>query len=131
MHEQLRCKGYDKNSKLWVIGYFIKRSLGLNGCSYIIISEVNDKEYVVEKESVGSFIGYFGKERRGVYTGDVIKHRYGIGVIYFDKDSYNYNVRPNGFTDWASHEWYDTNNIEVIGNIFSNPELEEILTDKT
>ena len=85
----------------------------------------------VDKETVGQYIGLQDKNDKKIFEGDIIKTYHGLGKVVFSKKfalfGYIMLDRENKeteydyrFTDIAMEE-----GIEVIGNIYDNPELLE------
>ncbi len=68
--------------------------------------------------SCDQFTGLKDKNQKEIYEGDIVKYWGGIAPIVYDK---------YGFAIWNSDcDFFDINqpeSIEVIGNIFENPEL--------
>ena len=95
--------------------------------------------YIVEPETIGQFTGLYDKNRKEIFEGDIVsvysdcdgyyvEERNLRGVVMFDdKDFFDYEVSFNHIRNCcleylANHR----DNIEVIGNIYDNPELLEV-----
>mgnify|MGYP001599044543 CR=1 FL=1 len=76
--------------------------------------------YEVEPENVGQFTGILDKNKKEIYEGDIVKHRNGISKIIFNHLSFTIHNEQEFET--YLHEWW-TGDLEVIGNIYENPEL--------
>lgn len=99
----------------------------------------NSAKFKVIKESVGQFTGLYDKNGKEIYEGDIVSYNRTI-QNYDDDDILNprYYKTPqyetksfksdvkymyNSFTIMDNSKW---NDLQVIGNIYENPEL---LTD--
>ena len=102
----------------WVEGYyFAKPILNLH---YIILGE---NQWMIDSETLCEFTGLYDKNKNKIYEHDIVQYpssgykqeiKYGV----WDECGYSYEVYG---WDVPSFE-----GIEVIGNIFDNPELLEV-----
>ncbi|MFD1206668.1 YopX family protein [Sporosarcina contaminans] len=126
-------RGKDKKTGQWVYGSYVATAVGLH---YIIpqnlISNVLP-EWIVDKESVGQFTGLHDKTGVEIYEGDVLKipdlyetpenthATYHNETVYFEQGAFR-TVNGKLDEDWD----YLSEESEVIGNIYENPELLEV-----
>ncbi len=87
-----------------------------------------DDYHPVKSETVGQFTGLVDKNGVEIYEGDFVIHRYSKeegknDYIIFDTSTLSFMLNDMSYQDWATSEWYDIDNLEVIGNIYENPEL--------
>ena len=93
-------------------------SLGENG-GYII------------PETVGQYTGLCDRNRKKIFEGDIVETKYGrlCEVVWYSSNRYqSWGLKPletkhrypDAYDVWAS------NNLEVIGNVFDNPDFLEV-----
>ena len=127
----------------WVEGYIVPYALSTyeEGIEIISTDGINYDELdgwqpsfsgdYVNPETVGQFTGMTDKNGKEIFEGDVVAftrvnalgwntHRVGE-VRYYDELPIFYIMASTG----DAWDWVDCENIEVIGNIFDDPELME------
>lgn len=89
---------------------------------------VNEFWIPVQPESVGQYTGITDKKGRDIYEGDILE--YGYVVTYVDGSdkeslgmSVGFHIQQNDFERHRELEVGDF--LEIIGNIYDNPELLE------
>jgi uncharacterized phage protein (TIGR01671 family) len=77
----------------------------------------NDSDYEVMQ-----FTGLHDKNGKEIYEGDIVKHFNGVQVVEWSEDSASFqmNLNDNVLDQEVS---FDSQDVEVIGNIYENPEL--------
>lgn len=126
---EYKFRGKSIKTKEWVYGYywtnqngnyFIRQTIDLNGCFTIADIEVIP-------ETVGQYTGLKDKNGKEIYEGDIVINREEevIGKITWNKEEasfYFFMLYEDGYyeeeklIDWISE-------LEVVGNIYDNPEL--------
>ena len=100
-------RGKRPSDSKWVRGYYQQYPQG-----YVHIQNDNLDWTPVIPETVGQYVGRKDRNGRKIFEGDVVKSSWGYsGVVEFDSFIY------------AMCEGMVSEDIEIIGNIFDNPDL--------
>ena len=119
--EKFTIGGYPLDS-IWIYGGIFAASMKSDRC--IITSYDDCKKYPVHADTVGQYTGLTDKNGTKIFEGDILKSDDGnIGIIrWYDEEA--------AFLIWCTNKrrlyYLGDNNfsrIEVIDNIYDNPEL--------
>lgn len=129
MHDKNLYRGKRVDNGEWVDGDLIHRQIW--GCALAIIRISDDgfehyEEYEVIPESVGQFTGLTGKNGNKIFEGDIVKVTTGIEGYKSTYHSAIQEVKYNAESGIAVFLPFDNSDmveVEVIGNIYDNPEL--------
>lgn len=131
----IRFRGRDVVTGNWSFGYYY-RSKGNT-----IIRDELDNECIVIPETVGEYAGTLDKYGFKIFEGDIVKYSFekydeyldetkehsGVGKIGYSNLYARFTIEPklNSIDGWISIPDVSEANehLEIIGNIFSNPEL--------
>ena len=86
-------------------------------------SVLNDCNNEQERFIIMQWTQLKDKNGKEIYEGDIVYVicEDGNAVIEWDEDSAKFSIK---FDDWiADFDWYSGKDLEVIGNIYENPEL--------
>ena len=123
MNREIKFRAWDKLEERFIKcdeGYQGHYVLSLKGEFHNLQNGSGGKEYVVQQ-----YTGLKDKNNKEVYEGDlvecddVIRGRM-YGEVVYDNDHGAFRIVFTYFLQWT---FYKAENIEVIGNIFENPEL--------
>ena len=132
---EFRAKGLFKDR--WYYGYFVDCKRNMR-CQIVNLDEEKcDLTHYVRKDTVGQYIGLKDKNGKKIFEGDIVRDDYGIYKIIFDRYGWDSCAGYTGFIGiytWETPDiegWYEANRcidddkLEIIGNIYDNPELLE------
>lgn len=133
---EIKFRGKRIDNGEWVYGCLVRYS---DNSSYIFGDYVDKNEvWKVLTETVGQFTGLLDVNGKEIYEGDIIKvtGEFAIddsGIIKWSQQEDDYTYHCGFMVDWQeevkrrSHLsfWANHREIEIIGNIYDNPELLE------
>ena len=135
MEREIKFRGFSISCKKWMYGYvWIVPGVNLH---YILTGKIDVKDCSIEKyavypESVGQFTGLKDKNGKEVYKGDIVKEqRRRFKDKYFavkwnnDIGSYIFEPLDKSLKSYPCFNIGTVKGLEVIGNIYENPELLE------
>lgn len=108
----------------WVYGYYLPSIY--EDVDIITVLEdfnLNQKNYAVLKETVGQFTGLTDKNGKEIYEGDIATDGKNIYTVEFSMWSYAFVWDKHGSQNDFHFEKSDNQEMELIGNIYDNPEL--------
>ena len=135
-------KGKRKDNGEWVEGYLLKvKIISPSSAKWVektLILIQQDEVYEVIPETVGQYTGLTDKNGKKIWEGDIVRtlapcciDKYIAGVVMFGEYSSTYQSSNVGYyVDWSLNKniamYCKMGDIEVIGNVFDNPELIEV-----
>ncbi len=108
---EIKFRARNANSSSWVYGYFTAENNG----NYIVNK---DGKFPVIAGTVGQFTGCCDENGREIYEGDVVKTPLSWRKITFNHSAFCIEDDEGAY---PIINFYST--LEVIGNIYENPEL--------
>lgn len=124
-----KCNEIGKKCGQWIEGFYAKD----DGKPLIAINKDNGiNGYFVDPSTVGQFTGVTDKNGEKIFEGDIVKHESGA-IVLFHKVVFE---RRNGcayfgavmgeYETWGFCNSFPPTLVEVVGNIYDNPELLEV-----
>lgn len=116
MNREILFRGKESNSGKWVYGYlWSKRTIG-------VTSPVgNVDEVVVDPATVGQYTGLTDKNGVKIFEGDILNENGYCFTVVYDARNAKFKLKYVHVIQYP--EWNRGVLMEVIGNIYDNPEL--------
>lgn len=119
MNREIKFRGKRIDNGEWVYGYLADEDY-INDIDSIDLSSIE-----VDRDTVGQFTGLFDKNGKEIFEGDIIKG-FDITIeVWYSEDKACFMAEmkepQNDMVDILGG--YDTARMEIIGNIYDNPEL--------
>lgn len=119
MKREIKFRGKRIDNKKWVYGFLADEDY-INDIDSIDLSSIE-----VDIDTVGQFTGLFDKNGKEIYEGDIIKG-FDITIeVWYSEDRACFIAEmkepQNDMMDILGG--YDTERMEIIGNIYDNPNL--------
>lgn len=123
--EKVRLNG-EKIKSNWVYGGIFSQN-GDGDFAIIYQQEPTVEKYPVYADTVGQYTNMLDKNGRKIFEGDIIdfSDRYdgdGYGVVRYDAEATEFEFVYDNFCEGLGRSYW-SENVEVIGNIYDNPEL--------
>ena len=127
---EIKFRGLDNNG-VWYYGYINKYSF--NGYTAASIRFSNESGsiliYQVKEETVGQYTGIKDKNGNEIYEGDILGDFIGLGVVKYNECTAGFVIDILGQINEITFGEINYNNyvLEVIGNIYENPDILDII----
>ena len=116
-------RGKRKDNGEWVQGYLYRSSEKLN--PFIMLKSEKGASYEVNADTVGQYTSLTDKNGTKIFEGDIVKYGDTVhNVVFEQRNGTAYFGLVYSTLETLSFGYYqDLKQIEVIGNIYDNPEL--------
>lgn len=127
MMREILFRGKRKDNGEWVQGYLYRSSEKLN--PFIMLKSEKGASYEVNADTVGQYTGLTDKNGTKIFEGDIVDFSKrpdngDYGTVIYDADETAFGIEYYNIYRGLGENYYPKN-IEVIGNIYDNPELLE------
>ncbi len=123
-------RGKDPESGESYYGYYVKRNGGDRG-SLILEDYFLESYEIVKPETVGQYTGLSDKNGVKIFEGDVVKSIAAWYAVEFENGGYGLRLFGKGeLIPIMGRGNFNANEVEVIGNVFDNPELLEVIVNE-
>lgn len=122
MNHTIKFRGKPLSTGGWVYGYYYvaPKRMYADKVDHCIV-DIYGAIFAVDPKTVGQYIGKKDKEGEEIYEDDICDgHSDGYGIIKWDDGECAYIYV---FDDGNSVGLWETENLEVIGNLTDNPDL--------
>lgn len=116
-----------KGDNKWIEGDLLH---GYNGYVCITKKLLGVETWQVDPKTVGQYTGLCDRDGKKIFEGDIVRYVEGdiggsegtyIGAICFEPEKAGFAIKRDDYRAFFVNSWLI--DIEVIGNIYDNPEL--------
>lgn len=117
-------RGKRSDNGEWLYGYYVGPSGIIDDHEICDINDITGCRYEVDPSAVGQYTGLTDKNGKKIFEGDLIQNRDGdIGRVTWYPEHVAFMIYRKNRPMVFNIEGLDTDAVEVIGNIYDNPEL--------
>jgi len=116
MEREIKCRALAKDGT-WRYGYYPCLNVDMGNTKYPMDIFWNNFLSSFRRETLGQWTGLLDKQGKEIYEGDILNWTV-CGVVTYEVEGF-LAITPLGSRYHISRE----RNVEVIGNIYENPEL--------
>lgn len=121
-------RGRDKYTNEWFYGFVEAPHTTVDGVveSYYFNSYVNGKSCrkIISADTLGQYTGLIDKNGKKIFEGDIVQGAWEtIFAVYYDSNYLQYRAKVKENYTREIDYYGNSTQIEVIGNIYDNPEL--------
>ena len=130
---EIEFKGKIKETGEWVYGSLVHVTETYKGeedtqdCDIYQIVNYEGIAFYINEETIGQYTGLKDKNGKKIFEGDIVKDDYCIYKVVYDGNGYyvkvNRLLKECGTDKGLLYDLSDYKDLEVIGNIWDNPEL--------
>lgn len=122
-------RGKEENTGEWVYGYYTlyPKCCGLHPCILIGTESGCVIPKFIDLDTLGIYTNMLDKNGKKIFEGDIIDFSDrsdddGYGVVQYDAEETKFGFVYDNYCEGLGQRYWSTN-VEVIGNIYDNPEL--------
>lgn len=124
-------RGKRKDNGEWETGSLLVERMNTSDQQVMIADKMTGYPTLVLPETVGQYTGLSDKNGVKIFEGDVVKPIAAWYAVEFENGGYGLRLFGKGeLIPIMGRGNFNANEVEVIGNVFDNPELLEVIVNE-